>query len=117
MEFLVPCRNMSVCRCGKLWVQPTECSQVCLDSRTDTTAKPELFVTTSFPSRMYHIHILTNDFRTIGIVGPLLSVLSTGILRSAWVEADTTVHAVMWQPLLTFLKGILQAFAMATVLC
>ncbi|KAF9458921.1 hypothetical protein BDZ94DRAFT_1068633 [Collybia nuda] len=39
-----------------------------------------------------------------GHLEPLLRILSSGILRSAWVEADTTVHAVMWQPLLTFLK-------------
>ncbi|KAG6877121.1 hypothetical protein C0993_010124 [Termitomyces sp. T159_Od127] len=35
---------------------------------------------------------------------PLLPLLSVAILRSAWVDSDTTVHAVMWQPLLKFLK-------------
>ncbi|KAG5637584.1 hypothetical protein H0H81_004035 [Sphagnurus paluster] len=34
-----------------------------------------------------------------------LPLLSTATLRSAWVEPDTTVHSVMWQPLLKFLKG------------
>lgn len=34
-----------------------------------------------------------------------LSTLSAAILHSAWVEPDTTVHTVMWQPLLRFLKG------------
>ncbi|KAF8634833.1 hypothetical protein AX17_004084 [Amanita inopinata Kibby_2008] len=36
---------------------------------------------------------------------PLIPVLSSAVLRSAWVETDTNVHAIMWQPLLTFLKG------------
>ncbi|KAF8056637.1 hypothetical protein FPV67DRAFT_646018 [Lyophyllum atratum] len=35
---------------------------------------------------------------------PLLPILSAATLRSAWVEPDTTVHAMMWQPLLKFLK-------------
>ncbi|KAG6896299.1 hypothetical protein C0992_009252 [Termitomyces sp. T32_za158] len=35
---------------------------------------------------------------------PLLPLLSVAVLRSAWVDSDTTVHAVMWQPLLKFLK-------------
>ncbi|KAG5352362.1 hypothetical protein C0989_002683 [Termitomyces sp. Mn162] len=34
----------------------------------------------------------------------LLPILSLATLRSAWVDPDTTVHAVMWQPLLKFLK-------------
>ncbi|KAG6830417.1 hypothetical protein H0H93_014034, partial [Arthromyces matolae] len=34
----------------------------------------------------------------------LLPVLSVATLRSAWTEPDTTVHVVMWQPLLKFLK-------------
>lgn len=34
---------------------------------------------------------------------PLLSAV---VLRSAWVEPDATVKNVMWQPLLTFLKGM-----------
>lgn len=38
---------------------------------------------------------------------PLVPILSTVILRSSWVEMDASVQGVMWQPLLTFLKGIL----------
>ncbi|TFK41660.1 hypothetical protein BDQ12DRAFT_678315 [Crucibulum laeve] len=34
----------------------------------------------------------------------LVPALSPAILRSAWVEPDSTVQSVMWQPLLTFLK-------------
>ncbi|KAG6845000.1 hypothetical protein H0H87_001772 [Tephrocybe sp. NHM501043] len=37
-------------------------------------------------------------------VESLLPILSVATLRSAWVDPDTTVHAVMWQPLLKFLK-------------
>ncbi|KAI0360435.1 hypothetical protein OH77DRAFT_1418351 [Trametes cingulata] len=37
-------------------------------------------------------------------VQPLLPVLSSAVLRSAWVEPDTIVRAAMWQPLLMFLK-------------
>ncbi|KAF8650294.1 hypothetical protein AX16_005322 [Volvariella volvacea WC 439] len=33
-----------------------------------------------------------------------IPLLSTAVLRSAWVESDTNVHTAMWQPLLTFLK-------------
>ena len=36
----------------------------------------------------------------------ILPTLSTAVLRSAWVEPDTAVQGVMWQPLLTFLKGV-----------
>lgn len=39
-------------------------------------------------------------------VEKILPILSRAILRSAWVEPDVTVHAVMWQPVLTFLKGV-----------
>ncbi|KAG6811117.1 hypothetical protein H0H92_008917 [Tricholoma furcatifolium] len=35
----------------------------------------------------------------------LVPLLSVAVLRSAWVDPDPTVHAVMWQPLLKFLKG------------
>ena len=41
----------------------------------------------------------------------LLPTLSTATLRSAWVETDATVQAVMWPPLLTFLKRISLQFA------
>ncbi|KAF9003444.1 hypothetical protein BDQ17DRAFT_1425395 [Cyathus striatus] len=37
-------------------------------------------------------------------VDKVVHTLSTAVLRSAWVESDSTVHAVMWQPLLIFLK-------------
>lgn len=40
-----------------------------------------------------------------GHLDPLLNVLSSAVLRSAWVEPDTIVRAAMWQPLLMFLKG------------
>jgi len=33
-----------------------------------------------------------------------LPVISSAILRSAWVEPDSNVRGVMWQPLLTFLR-------------
>ncbi|KAI9062239.1 hypothetical protein FKP32DRAFT_1593812 [Trametes sanguinea] len=36
--------------------------------------------------------------------GPLLPVLSSAVLRSAWVEPDPLVRSAMWQPLLIFLK-------------
>ncbi|KAK0229492.1 hypothetical protein EDD85DRAFT_130041 [Armillaria nabsnona] len=42
-----------------------------------------------------------------------LSTLSTAILHSAWVEPDTTVHTVMWQPLLRFLKDHSNAWELA----
>lgn len=41
-----------------------------------------------------------------GHLDPLLNVLSSAVLRSAWVEPDTIVRAAMWQPLLMFLKGL-----------
>ena len=41
----------------------------------------------------------------IGIMGDLLPTMSSAILRSAWVEPDAMVRSIMWQPLLTFLKG------------
>ncbi|KAF5380135.1 hypothetical protein D9615_006188 [Tricholomella constricta] len=41
---------------------------------------------------------------------PLLPILSSATLRSAWVEPDTTVHATMWQPLLKFLKEFPRAW-------
>lgn len=40
-----------------------------------------------------------------GHLESLLPTLSSAILRSAWVDPDTTVHGIMWRPLLTFLKG------------
>lgn len=42
-----------------------------------------------------------------------LPTLSAAILHSAWVEPDTTVHAVMWQPLLRFLKDHSDAWELA----
>ncbi|KAK0452099.1 uncharacterized protein EV420DRAFT_1273820 [Desarmillaria tabescens] len=42
-----------------------------------------------------------------------LSTLSAAILHSAWVEPDTTVHAIMWQPLLRFLKDHSNAWELA----
>ncbi|KAG7441328.1 uncharacterized protein BT62DRAFT_937246 [Guyanagaster necrorhizus] len=42
-----------------------------------------------------------------------LSTLSAAILHSAWVESDTTVHTVMWQPLLRFLKDHPNAWELA----
>ncbi|KAF8875235.1 hypothetical protein BD779DRAFT_1613454 [Infundibulicybe gibba] len=42
--------------------------------------------------------------------GPLLPTLSSAVLGSAWIEVDTTVHQIMWQPLLTFLKRYPQAW-------
>jgi hypothetical protein len=47
----------------------------------------------------------------IGSMERMLPTLSTAVLRSAWVEPDPAVQGVMWQPLLTFLKGL------ATVYC
>lgn len=34
-----------------------------------------------------------------------LPVLAPAILRSAWIETQSTVQSAMWQPLLRFLKG------------
>lgn len=42
-----------------------------------------------------------------------LPTLSAAILHSAWVEPDTTVHTVMWQPLLRFLKDHSNAWELA----
>jgi hypothetical protein len=41
----------------------------------------------------------------IAIVEALLPLVSTAVLRSAWVELDLGVRGVLWQPLLTFLRG------------
>jgi hypothetical protein len=35
----------------------------------------------------------------------IVPVLSSAILRSAWVESDVMVQQGMWEPLLLFLKG------------
>ena len=35
----------------------------------------------------------------------IVPVLSSGILRSAWVDSDAIVQQAMWEPLLMFLKG------------
>lgn len=35
----------------------------------------------------------------------MLPVLSSAVLRSAWVEPDPLVRSAMWQPLLVYLKG------------
>ena len=42
----------------------------------------------------------------IGSMERMIPILSTAVLRSAWVEPDAAVQGVMWQPLLTFLKGV-----------
>ncbi|KIY45151.1 hypothetical protein FISHEDRAFT_49914 [Fistulina hepatica ATCC 64428] len=42
--------------------------------------------------------------------GKASSAMGEAILRSAWVDRDATVQNVMWQPLLTFLKGNPQAW-------
>ncbi|KDR72553.1 hypothetical protein GALMADRAFT_752797 [Galerina marginata CBS 339.88] len=42
----------------------------------------------------------------------LVPTLSTAILRSAWLELDTNVQGVMWQPLLTFLKQFPQSWTL-----
>lgn len=34
-----------------------------------------------------------------------MAIISSVVLRSAWVEPDQNVRAAMWQPLLIFLKG------------
>ncbi|KAK0191944.1 hypothetical protein F5146DRAFT_1102178 [Armillaria mellea] len=47
------------------------------------------------------------------LLRPQLSTFSAAILHSAWVEPDTTVHTVMWQPLLRFLKGHSNAWELA----
>jgi hypothetical protein len=44
--------------------------------------------------------------KKIGMMEPLLPTLSSAVLRSAWVEPDAIVRGTMWQPLLTFLKGM-----------
>ncbi|KAG6865555.1 hypothetical protein C0991_001559 [Blastosporella zonata] len=48
-------------------------------------------------------------------VESLLPLLSVATLRSAWVESDTTVHTVMWQPLLKFLKEFPRAWEIERV--
>ena len=35
----------------------------------------------------------------------ILPVISTAVLRSAWVERDSSVQTAMWEPLLLFLTG------------
>ncbi|KAI0824805.1 hypothetical protein BC628DRAFT_1321461 [Trametes gibbosa] len=46
-------------------------------------------------------------------INPLLHVLSSAVLRSAWVEPDTLVRTAMWQPLLMFLKEFPNAWVLA----
>ncbi|TFY74718.1 hypothetical protein EWM64_g9295, partial [Hericium alpestre] len=41
---------------------------------------------------------------------PIVKLLSTAILRSAFVEPDAQVRTVMWQPLLMFLKSFPRAW-------
>ncbi|EIW55564.1 ubiquitin-protein ligase RKR1 [Trametes versicolor FP-101664 SS1] len=50
--------------------------------------------------------------RCKGHLDPLLNVLSSAVLRSAWVEPDTIVRAAMWQPLLMFLKDYPNAWVL-----
>ncbi|KAI0371298.1 hypothetical protein BV20DRAFT_1035310 [Pilatotrama ljubarskyi] len=45
-------------------------------------------------------------------IRPLLPVLSSAVLRSAWVEPDTIVRTAMWQPLLVFLKEFPDAWTL-----
>lgn len=52
------------------------------------------------------------DDVSIALLDPLLQVLSSAILRSAWVEPDPNVRTAMWQPLLTFLRGIVSLYAL-----
>lgn len=40
----------------------------------------------------------------LGRLETVVPVLGIAILRSAWVELDSIVQGVMWQPLLMFLK-------------
>ncbi|GBE89079.1 hypothetical protein SCP_1500820 [Sparassis crispa] len=42
-----------------------------------------------------------------------LPVLSSAVLRSAWIEPDQNVRGSMWQPLLTFLKEFPNAWEIA----
>jgi hypothetical protein len=52
-------------------------------------------------------------------LNPIVPILGPTILRSAWVEPDSAVQATMWQPLLTFLKGIFfpcSPFALSMIL-
>ncbi|KAL0570451.1 hypothetical protein V5O48_011508 [Marasmius crinis-equi] len=45
----------------------------------------------------------------------LLPTLSSAVLRSAWVEPDTSVQKTMWQPLLLFLKGTVHPSSLRNV--
>lgn len=47
----------------------------------------------------------------LGQLETIISILSIAVLRSAWVELDSTVQVVMWQPLLMFLKRMHFTFA------
>ncbi|KAF8970121.1 hypothetical protein BDZ97DRAFT_1792056 [Flammula alnicola] len=42
----------------------------------------------------------------------VIPTIGTAILRSAWVETDSTVQGVMWQPLLMFLKQFPQCWTL-----
>ena len=42
-------------------------------------------------------------FINLDDVDKLMNILSSAVLRSAWVEPDPQVRSVMWEPLLTFL--------------
>ncbi|KII91341.1 hypothetical protein PLICRDRAFT_38089 [Plicaturopsis crispa FD-325 SS-3] len=48
------------------------------------------------------LHALLRNWKDA--IAPMVSSLSVAVLRSAWIELDTAVQAVMWQPLLLFLK-------------
>ena len=56
------------------------------------------------PFRLLKLFPLLSRSR-IGSMERMLPTLSITVLRSAWVEPDAAVRSVMWQPLLTFLKG------------
>ena len=47
----------------------------------------------------------------------VLAVVSTAILRSAWVESDAGVRGLMWAPLLGFLKGVFSSCVRETFPC
>ncbi|KAF8156982.1 hypothetical protein B0H34DRAFT_711453 [Crassisporium funariophilum] len=47
-----------------------------------------------------------------GQMDSFISTLGVAILRSAWMEMDSLVQSVMWQPLLTFLKHFPQSWTL-----
>ena len=47
--------------------------------------------------------ILMKRLINLDDVDKIINILSSAVLRSAWVEPDPQVRSVMWEPLLTFL--------------